>query len=327
MAVQIKTALNSVRDPMSNKPPAPTTPKFPSPEDFFLNKGLYDKQVYVGEEMWEAVDVLYFQGTYDSYCVQCQKGSTFRLAKADTPLELQKGRQQNVASQRSDMFGVAGFGKVLPEIRAGFYNVSAACTRHAHHVHKFYFRLGANNEYMATPNSKVSLTLEKIGQHPAIADLAIPLTKQFRSVLTKEQLQELNKAIGLHSHGVGAGAYVYLRRIFEALIEEAHQEAKKDSGWDDDAYGALKKTKERIDAVKAHLPDFLVQNKQMYSVLSLGIHSLSEEECMKYFNTMKTGIEMILEEKLDRKNKADRIAKANKAIQEAHQDLSQPPEL
>jgi hypothetical protein len=38
--------------------------------------------------------------------------------------------------------------------------------------------------------------------------------------------REFGKAVGLGAHGVGIGAVVYLRRIIESLIEEAHQTAK-----------------------------------------------------------------------------------------------------
>ncbi len=39
----------------------------------------------------------------------------------------------------------------------------------------------------------------------------------------------------------------------------------------------------------------------MYSILSKGIHELSEEECLQYFKLMKIGIELILDEQLEEK--------------------------
>jgi len=36
---------------------------------------------------------------------------------------------------------------------------------------------------------------------------------------------ELSTAIGLYSHGVGIGSLIYLRRVFEFLIDEAYNKA------------------------------------------------------------------------------------------------------
>ena len=70
----------------------------------------------------------------------------------------------------------------------------------------------------------------KIGQYPSIAEISQPELKKYRAVLTKEKYAELNRGVGLIAHGVGIGAFVYLRRIFEDLIEEAHQKLNKIEG-------------------------------------------------------------------------------------------------
>lgn len=51
------------------------------------------------------------------------------------------------------------------------------------------------------------------------------------------------------------------------------------------------------------LPDFLVENHTIYGILSKGIHELSEEECLKYFTILRESIEMILDEKLEVRQK------------------------
>jgi len=61
-------------------------------------------------------------------------------------------------------------------------------------------------------------------------------TSQFEKALGKARLHELNKAIGLAAHGVGIGSYVYLRRVFESLIEDAHSKAKLSDGWIEEEY-------------------------------------------------------------------------------------------
>lgn len=49
----------------------------------------------------------------------------------------------------------------------------------------------------------------------------------------------------------------------------------------------------------------------MYSILSMGIHALSEDECLLHFNSLKLGIELIMDEKIEeneRQEKRKRVA-------------------
>lgn len=125
---------------------------------------------------------------------------------------------------------------------------------------------------------------------------------------------EFKKAIGLAAHGVGVGSFVYLRRIFENLVQAAYQLAKEESGWDDEAYNN-ERMAGRIRLLEKHLPDFLVQNHSMYGILSRGLHELTESACLEAFPVMKMGIELILDEKLVEAAKRAKLEQAKKAIQ------------
>jgi NAD(P)H-flavin reductase len=139
--------------------------------------------------------------------------------------------------------------------------------------------------------------------------------------LEREKIKELTKAVGLVANGIGIGSFVYLRRVFESLIEEAHNEAKVDSGWDEAQYQKNRMV-EKIEQLKNHLPDFLVKNKGMYGILSVGIHELEENECLKHFDAVKVGIELILDEKLEKRNKAKKIEEAQNRIQVITQSIT-----
>lgn len=136
---------------------------------------------------------------------------------------------------------------------------------------------------------------------PSLADLNVNNTKKYRKILGKNY-SDLNRGIGLHSHGVGAGSLVYLRRIFEELIEEAHQEAIKEHGWNEDDYNSSRMD-EKIQMLKSFLPDYLVRNKKIYGILSKGIHELPEEICLEIFPIVRVGIEFILDEKIENEEK------------------------
>ena len=45
----------------------------------------------------------------------------------------------------------------------------------------------------------------------------------------------------------------------------------------------------------------MVTNKNIYSILSKGIHELNEQECIDYFDTLFESIIMILDEILEKK--------------------------
>jgi hypothetical protein len=158
-----------------------------------------------------------------------------------------------------------------------------------------------------------ALIFQKIGQFPSIADFHISQIKKYDKVLSKDKLKEFTRAIGLAANGVGIGSFVYLRRIFEDLIEEAHTKAKGETGWDEDAY-SKQRMAEKIELLKNFLPAFLVENKTLYGILSVGIHSLKEEDCLAYFETVKVGIELILDEKLDIYQKQKKIEDAKNKI-------------
>ena len=146
--------------------------------------------------------------------------------------------------------------------------------------------------------------IRKIGQFPSVADLSVPSLKKYDKVLDDNLIAELKRGIGLHAHGIGAGSYIYLRRVFESLISEAEKEAVKDHP---DLSNSLNNARmaEKINLLEHYLPVFLVKNRQVFKILSKGVHELSEKECNSYFDVLLNAIFLILDEK---KALVDKIA-------------------
>lgn len=67
--------------------------------------------------------------------------------------------------------------------------------------------------------------------------------------------------------------------------------------------------KEKINILKDHLPKILVENRNLYGILSKGIHELEEEECLEIFPLVNMGIELILDDVLAEKNKIEKEKK------------------
>jgi len=78
---------------------------------------------------------------------------------------------------------------------------------------------------------------------------------------------------------------------------------------------------EKILLLRGFLPDFLVENRHTYGILSKGVHELTEQECLKYFPVVKTGIELILDEEIARRNTEKKRKEARDALANVAKEL------
>lgn len=239
----------------------------------------------------------------DGYCPYCQKDTTFVSIKyQECSSHFLVGGHENLG--RGFRF-TDGDGRYSKNNR--IHTLCYKCVRDDDHRVAFVFLLQPDKFF-------------KIGQYPSMSEGLIPNYKKYRSVLPEEKHKELIKGIGLISHDVGIGAFVYLRRIFEYLIEEAHRIALADADWDNDAF-IKARMDDKIQLLKHHLPSFLVDNRKLYGILSKGVHELSEQECLSYFDAVKVAIELILDEKLEQKKREDKIKTAAASLSKIQADL------
>ena len=251
---------------------------FPSPVEFYLKHSLYESVTVAEGEERSAWLVQYFEGSIDSYCPECGAHSIF----------------ERIPNRISYDFHERW-------IKDHLFELEFRCTRDRSHQLYFLFQLKDR-------------TLQKIGQFPSVATLNLYDVKKYSKALDKRYYHELTKAIGLAAHGIGVGSFVYLRRIFEYLIEQAHGEALASAGWNDEQFQKSRMS-EKIQLLSQWLPDFLVQNKSMYGILSKGVHELTEEECLAAFPIVKVGIEIILDARIHEMERKRKLEEAQKAIQ------------
>lgn len=277
----------------------------PNPETFFKNVPLYDIFTYEGKQVFDLAEIIYFSNTFDSYCVGCKREATFKGIAV----------MPNQFKNWTVLSSMAVSALPLPVLPEGTVNITLSCTRNSHHWQEFIILIKKLTQ-MENERQITKDTFQKIGQYPSLADIHIPGIKKYAPLLGSQRFRELSKAIGLSAHDVGVGAYVYLRRVFESLIEEAHEEAKRESWWDEEKYHKGRMT-DRIKMLKDWLPTFLIENPKLYSLLSKGVHELSEEECLKHFSTLKICIELILDERMEKEEKERKIIEAKKALNQA----------
>lgn len=248
--------------------------RFPTAKTFLFDTPLYTKFDVIDAKDIVEAKELQIGFKADAFCLNCGKESTFTVSLFRT------------------IEGFPSFGTVSC--------IQATCARHTNH-RGVYFVLSRSNSLM------------KIGQYPSLADIANDESKQYRQILQPSDAAEFHRAIGLAAHGVGIGSFVYLRRIIERLIGSCFEENKTAQGWPDEDFYRLRMA-EKIGFLSGHIPDFLVDNKDVYRVLSKGLHELSEEECLAYFDVLKMAIVVILEEEQEKRKRAERKTVLTKAI-------------
>lgn len=249
-------------------------PKLPSAKGFCLTVPLYEQFQYDNEKENPFFDLEQFGGTLDFHCPECGQHSVFTVKK----------NNYHSHSHYTNYI----------------FSLLIHCSRNSAHQALFVFRAHQG-------------ILQKIGQIPSLADLALPDLRKYRQVLGAERFKELTRAIGLTTHGVGVGAFVYLRRIFESLIDGAHSVASTGQDWDEEAYTRARMD-EKIAFLKEHLPEFLVQNRGLYSILSVGVHTLTEAECLAAFPAVRLAIELILDDLLEQHERQVKLKSAAKSL-------------
>jgi hypothetical protein len=223
-----------------------------------LEQGLY-APVDVGRD-W--LKIFRYQGfVFDAYCIHCKQSGPFRVAGANF-----RGSNDEIDEN------------VLQD---GLFDVDAKCMR-ASHTYCFNFH-----------QSKRSI-IQKVGQFPSLEDIAGADIEKYRSQLKGGAFNELRKATGLASHGIGIGAFVYLRRIFERLVEE-HRQLLEQRESPIEGFDTMR-MEEKIHALRSVLPTAIVKHRGAYGILSKGLHELSEQECKDYFPVVRAAIIQMLEE-------------------------------
>lgn len=271
---------------------APVDPRF-----WYLEAGLYHTEDYRFKDYnshgWGSfrenlLAIIYPKITIDVYCTRCERETVFAPARRAVEWVNEKGQEI---------------------VRWGVEYAHFQCSR-GDCKSDLYFVFDLNRGLVT-----------KIGQYPSIADLLKPELRKYRPVLDADLLADWQRAVGLRAHGIGAGSYVYLRRIIEKMILAAFAAAESEGKVSKEQF-ERSRWSERIKLLTAYLPAYLVENAPVYSVLSKGVHELSEEECADYFDVMHTSIEVICDEKLAELQKREKSQAGSKALQKVLQKLA-----
>ncbi len=262
--------------------------------DFIVCSSLYaDFTIENGPELEQLIEICTNKVRFEMFCPECGDKKVFIYdgGISDTLIKNISTGMHSVGSLTNPSYTKY---EPLEQVKCLYFRFKCSLD-HSHTL-----------EYLFV---KKDYKIIKVGQYPSSADLDLPQAKKFSSILGKQYYNELKRAVGLHSHGVGIGSFVYLRRIIEKLVYDVFLEAE--------AAGALTKEQfeyqdgsqhrngmeAKIKLLKGFLPDLITDHPKIYGIVSKGIHELSEEVCLKYFPVLKDGIVMILDDIVAKKEK------------------------
>lgn len=116
---------------------------------------------------------------------------------------------------------------------------------------------------------------------------------------------------------------MYLRRIFEWLIENSRVAACAAPGWSEEEF-VRARMEEKITLLRDHLPEFLVSNRGLYGILSVGVHTLTEKECLDAFPAVKLAIELTLDDLLRTHDRDEKLKAAAKSLESLKSNIAKP---
>lgn len=170
------------------------------------------------------------------------------------------------------------------------YYFSCTNNKDAHH---YFMKL-------AVAFGKENVDVTKIGQFPENSSLGHFMSEDYKKELRKlnDSYIDYKNSEKSYRHGLYVGAYDYLRRVYEKMIDYY---LKKCSIVVEDNWGAKEKIKSIKHCFDKRIQEFLYP---FYSALSAGVHIMSEEECKENYNELKAIIDIQLqfiksEEELD----------------------------
>lgn len=271
---------------------------------------LYTSLVVESKEAFTILNRIEFRAiTFDTYCPGCAQWTTWR----------NRGGHTNETGSRSANGALTR--QTLSVLEEYLSHLALDCARNSSHTAHFCLEISDVEYAPNNPSVVRCFTLQKFGQLPALADVAASDLDEYKDLIEEADLRELKRATGLAAHGIGIGSFVYLRRIFERMVEEAAERANKANGLDLGTFSTMR-MEDKLQAVKGFVPDWMVENRKLYSILSLGLHELTEASCQTAFPAVKAAIISLLEQHAEAVRRERRAQQAATALTDLQRALS-----
>lgn len=229
-------------------------------------------------------------------CVWCNKEFSFNYSKllyqmddgsrvlqiADICVAFPEDGGINLGLQNKEIWGLVNKKTSINDLTKRNYYITyyISCNNIPTHVYTL-------NLLIRVEEDKIIVT--KVGQYPSLLSV-----KGFDFDKYKKQLKKYNayddyKNADLSmANNFFAGAYTYLRRVYEKQLN-FYLEIDKPILSDNNTETKIKAVKNNFDPrIHEHLGN-------LYKILSIGIHELDDEECKEYYIYLKAMIDMQLQ--------------------------------
>lgn len=227
--------------------------------DFIIRGSLYARLELTRDEQVEIINYASGFSGMDFYCPDCQADKTF-IYDSD---------------ECSDVMGKFGYGT-----RSTYYfsNIKSIVYKCPSCNKRIYVEFLFFDNYMM-----------KIAQYPALCEVSRDELKKFQKnkLIDKDYFKEIQKADVCAGDGYFVAAFTYMRRVFENLIKNIFNHNQQNISIPYEEY-VKKRTDEKIATIKEYLPIDDDVYMPLFSLLSEGIHSLTEEECAENYKLLKS---------------------------------------
>lgn len=185
----------------------------------------------------------------------------------------------------------------LYDIYVSFINYTFSCNKNSKHIYKMF---------TVFYSEKGKICIRKIGQFPSKIDIWGFGFEKYKKQLNKfDSYSDFRKAELCMSDGFFAGAYTYLRRVFEKMLDYYCKEIELSN----------RKAETKIEACKDKFDNRIIPMlNNLYIILSKGIHSLDDEESEDYYIYLRSIIEMQLEHVKELSEKEEQTQRLKSSI-------------
>ena len=246
-----------------------------------VNKGVYSYvQINSYEQYTHFMTSRIFK-TLDLYCPNCKQDKTFLF---NSYMDCKFGQRWKLISTE------------------GKYD-------YIHYTYELIFKCPTCGEEIAFYfyYDETKKRIIKIGQYPSLYDISKDELKQYQksSLISDDDMKQLYKAYTCASESYFVAAYTYMRRVFENLLSAAFNDNKGEIGLTEEKFRKMR-SNEKLEKLKDYLAIDDEIYAPLYALLSVGIHSLTEEECGENFELLKSILLDILAEQKAKKEKKEK---------------------
>ena len=240
------------------------------------------------------------------YCDVCGSEQTFNLSNSYGAMTEQGLIEAQIEHQNMTDLVVPTRGAIVHAIYT-----CAGCRQFDRH---FLISISEDRSYVM-----------KVGQYPRW----LPATDKKIEKSLGDHIENYKKGLNCEQEGFGIGAFAYYRRIIEDMIDELLDSLSELlDGETKESYGeALKEAKKehiaenKIKIVKDLIPDSLRPNNInplniLYSNLSMGLHSIPEEECLEMAVLVRKALIFLIDQVMSHKEEAREFTRAIRELEE-----------